>query len=123
MKRKKEGTPNIVDKYLDGFDPRKREILEKVRALIKKEVPEAEETMSYGIPTYKMHGNLIHFGGFKHHFSLFPGPGAIDHFIDVLSGYKTSRGTVQFLYDDDFPIDLIEAITCFCVQERKKKMG
>ncbi len=95
--------------------------MEKVRATIKKAAPRAEEAIKYQIPTFVLNGNLIHFAGYKNHIGLYPGSKAIEEFKDELSGYKISKGTVQFPLDKPMPVGLITKITKFCVKRNLAK--
>jgi uncharacterized protein YdhG (YjbR/CyaY superfamily) len=104
-----------IDTYIDGFPVEVQKILQKLRQTIHKEAPRATEAISYGIPTFKLHGNLIHFGGFKNHVSLFPGSEAVEVFEKELSDYETSKGTIQFPLDKPIPYALVRKITKFRV--------
>lgn len=111
-----------IDTYIKNFPNTTQIILEKIRDTIKNAVPNSIETISYGIPTFKLNGkNLIHFGGFKDHTSLFPGSEAVEVFANELIEYKTSKGTIQFPLDKPVPYDLIAKITEFRVKENFAK--
>lgn len=107
--------PATVDDYIDGMAPERREILKKIRQVIREAAPKAEERTSWGMPTYWQGENLVHFSDAKNHVGFHPSPGAIIHFADKLSGYKTSKGTVQFPYSEPIPYDLIREITLWRV--------
>jgi uncharacterized protein YdhG (YjbR/CyaY superfamily) len=96
-----------------------------MRVTIKKAAPKATEAIRYGIPTYVLNGNLVHFGAFKKHIGFFPSPSAITAFKKELIAYKTSKGTIQFLLSEPIPYTLIAKIAKFRVLEnvvkRKKK--
>lgn len=110
-----------VDEYINGFPEETQVILEKVRKVIREALPEAEERISYGIPTYTLPvGNIVHFGGYPSHIGFYPGSFGIAHFKDRLAGYKTSKGTIQFQLDEPIPYDLIETITKACAEAREK---
>lgn len=109
-------TSQAVDEYIASFSPELQQRLLRVRETIWSVTPlETYEKMSYGIPTYVLGGNLIHFGCFPNHIGLYPGPAAIEQLRDRLSAYTTSKGTVQFPHDEPIPQDLIAEITRFCV--------
>jgi uncharacterized protein YdhG (YjbR/CyaY superfamily) len=111
-----------VDMYISRFPTEIREQLEKIRKIIINNAPNAEETISYNIPTFDMNGkHLVHFAGFKKHIGFFPTPSPIVAFKDELSGYKTSKGTIQFPLDKPIPYDLIEKIVKYRVEELSKK--
>ncbi len=84
--------------------------------MIQKAAPQATEKMSYGIPTFAFHGNLVHFAAYDKHYGFYPGAAPIEEFKDILTGYTTSKGTVQFPIDKPVPYDLITKITLFCVE-------
>lgn len=111
-----------VDEYLAQFSGESRKKLNSIRKTIKDMVPKAEEKIAYGIPTYKLNGkNLVHFGGYEHHVSLYPGSLPIAEFRQRLSGYKTSKGTVQFPLDRPLPIDLIADMVAICIERNISK--
>jgi uncharacterized protein YdhG (YjbR/CyaY superfamily) len=102
--------PKTVDDYLAAVPAgASRAALERLRALILEEVPEAEEIIKYGIPTYKYHGYLASFAAFKKHCSFFPGHTVRD-FSEELKGYKVAKGTVQFPPEKPLPDDLVRAM-------------
>jgi uncharacterized protein YdhG (YjbR/CyaY superfamily) len=113
---------NAVDDYISGFPPEVRKILVEIRKIIRKVAPEATETMSYGIPTFKMGQNLVHFAGFKSHVGFYPGPSGIVAFRKEISGYKWAKGSVQFPLEKPIPYDLIKSITEFRVKEINQKV-
>lgn len=98
-----------IDKYIDS-NPAK-EVLIKYRKYIKSLLPEATEVMSYGIPTFDYKGkHIIHFGGYKGHIGIYPTSGAIEAFKDRITGYKTTKGTIQIPLDVEIPFKLLEDI-------------
>ena len=110
-----------IDSYIADFPKEVKAILEKVRATIQKAAPDAEETISYGIPTFTLHSNLVHFAGYNHHIGFYPGSSPIEVFKKELQGYKLSKGTVQFPLDKPIPYGLITKITKFRVLQNKEK--
>lgn len=113
---------NSVQEYLQSASPDARNKLTQIRELVKSLAPDATEKIAYGIPTFVLNGNLIHYGAFKNHISLFPGGGAVtNHFAAELAGYKTAKGTVQFPLDQPLPLDLIEKIIVFRVEQNRSK--
>lgn len=110
-----------IDGYISGFPDEMQELLQKVRNTIRKAAPEATEKISYGIPTFFLNGNLVHFGGYKNHIGFYPGSSGIEIFREKLSQYQVSRGTVKFSSDKPIPFDLIIEITKFRVQQNLKK--
>jgi uncharacterized protein YdhG (YjbR/CyaY superfamily) len=109
--------PQSIDEYIAGFPKTVQAILQKVRKAIKKAAPDAEEKISYQIPTFTLQGNLVHFGGFKKHIGFYPTPTGIEAFKNELSIYEGSRGSVQFPLDKPVPLDLISKIVKFRVKE------
>ena len=120
MKRNKT-VPKNIDEYIAEFPKDVQKILEHVRATIKKAAPAAEEKISYGIPTFTLNGNLVHFGGFKNHIGFYPTPTGTETFEKELSVYKTGKGSVQFPLDEPMPLHLITQIVKFRVQKNLAK--
>ena len=110
--------PNNIDNYIAAFPKDVQEILEQVRATIKNAAPKAEETISYGIPTFKLNKvYLIYFAGFKKHIGIYPAPTGIKAFKKEFSPYKTGKGSVQFPLDKPMPLKLITQIVKFRIKE------
>ncbi|HWA81796.1 MAG TPA: DUF1801 domain-containing protein [Fimbriimonadaceae bacterium] len=102
--------PANVDEYLAAVPSEEaRSSLEHIRAVIRDEVPEAEEVISYGIPTYKLKGFVVSIAAFKNHCSFFPGH-TVAEFAERLKGYEVSKGTIQFPHDKPPPDDLLRAM-------------
>jgi uncharacterized protein YdhG (YjbR/CyaY superfamily) len=110
-----------MDKYIGGFANDIQAILEKVRITIRKAAPGAEEKIGYGIPTFTLNGNLVHFAAFKKHIGFYPTASGIAKFKQELSVYKGAKGSVQFPIDKPIPFGLISKIVKFRVQENLKK--
>lgn len=98
-----------IDAYLANLPPDHRQALETLRGQIRALVPEAEEAISYGLPTFKLKGNLVHFGAAAKHCAFYPGA-VIDQFADRLAGFETAKGTIRFQPDRPLPPDLIRDI-------------
>ncbi len=113
-------TPTI-DSYIAGFPPDVQVVLQKVRATIHKAAPDAQEAMKYGIPTFTLNGNLVHFAAFAHHLGFYPTPSGMTRFKKELSAYKSAKGSVQFPLDRPTPYALIAKIVKFRVQESLAK--
>jgi len=108
-----------VDEYISNFPEKTQVILNKVRKSIHEVLPEAEERISYGIPTYTgKAGNIVHFGGYTSHIGFYPGSIGVSMFKDQLAGYKASKGTIQFQLNEPIPYDLIKKITLACGEAR-----
>jgi len=109
-----------VDEYIKSFPENIQEKLEEIRNLVKKLAPNTTETISYGMPTFKLNGkNLVHFAGYKNHIGFYPTPSALTNFEKELSNYKTSKGTAQFKLDEDLPVKLIKKMVQFRIKELK----
>jgi uncharacterized protein YdhG (YjbR/CyaY superfamily) len=83
--------------------------------------PEAEEAISYRMPTFKLKGNLVYFAAHKSHIGFYPTSSGIEAFKQVLAGYKSSKGAVQFPLDKPLPLDLVGEIVKYRVAENLKK--
>lgn len=111
-----------IDEYIVSFPEHTQELLRQIRHAIKEVVsPETAEKISYGIPTFAFHGNLVHFAGYESHIGLYPGANLVELFKDKLKGYKTSKGTIQFPLDKPLPLDLIRDIVKVCIELNLQK--
>ena len=110
-----------IDDYIADFPPAVQEILQTIRATVREAAPEATEAISYQMPTFKLHGNLVHFAGYKNHIGFYPVPTGIEAFKEELSVYKQGKGSVQFPLDQPMPYDLIRRIVAFRVAENVAK--
>ena len=119
--RTNKKTPENIDEYIANFSKEVQEILQELRATIKNAAPEAEEAISYQIPTFKLRGNLVHFAAYKNHIGFYPTPSGIEKFKKELSVYKGAKGSVQFPLDQPIPYDLVREIVVFRVQETLEK--
>lgn len=108
--------PNVVEEYIAEQQEEARPYLEKVRATLKEALPEAEERISWSMPTYWKQHNIIHFAAHKKHIGLYPGPAAVEHFAEQLKPYKASKGSIQIPYKEPLPLDLIVEIARWCVE-------
>ncbi|HXB44903.1 MAG TPA: DUF1801 domain-containing protein [Puia sp.] len=111
-----------IDSYIANQPEKVRIVLEKLRWVIKKAAPEAEELISYSIPAFKYHGMLVYFAAFKDHCSFFPGnAGLVQSMQDELKIYKTAKGTIQFTVEKPLPAVLVTKIVKARVQQNKEK--
>lgn len=106
-----------IDEYIAGFPKQIQALLQEVRETIKKAAPNAEETISYAIPTFKLNGNLVHFAAFKSHIGFYATPTGHEAFEKELSVYKQGKGSVQFPLDKPMPLSLITKIVKFRVEK------
>ena len=110
-----------IDEYIAEFPEDIRDILEKMRKVIQDAAPEAKEAISYGMPTFKLNGNLVHFAAYKNHIGFYPTPSGIEAFKEEISGYKRSKGAVQFPLDKPVPYELVKKMVIFRVKENLQK--
>lgn len=110
-----------INEYINIFPTETQTILHNLRKVIKKVAPSAEETINYGIPTFKLNGNLVHFAAYKKHIGFYPTPSGIEKFKHEISKYKWAKGSVQFPLDKPIPFDLIRKIVIFRVKENLKR--
>ena len=114
---------DTIDEYIAAFLPGVQTILKEIRAVIQSAAPDAVEKISYGMPTFTLHGNLVHFAAYKKHIGFYPTPSGIEYFRAELSAYETSKGAIRFPLDEPIPYDLIARIVAFRVQENREKAG
>ena len=110
-----------IDDYIRAFPPDVQARLSRVRATIRSKAPDAVEKISYGLPTFYLNGNLIHFGAFAHHIGIYPTPSGIAEFQTELAAYKNSKGAVQFPHDQPLPLELIARIVEFRIARALQK--
>jgi uncharacterized protein YdhG (YjbR/CyaY superfamily) len=105
---------SVIDEHLKNVSQPQREALERVRHIVKQTVPDAEETISYGMPAFKYNKQpLIYFDAFKDHMSLFPTSGPTEMLKEKLSGFKVSKGTIQFTVENQLSEAVIkELLVC-----------
>ena len=112
--------PQTVDEYIAAQDEAIQPRLQEVRAVIRAAIPEAEERMSWSMPTYWKGRNLIHFAASKKHLGLYPGGEATTVFAGELEGYDVSKGTIRIPWDRELPAALIQRIARWCWEEYRK---
>ena len=110
-----------IDKYIASFTKDKQKLLEDLRAIIRKAAPQAQETISYGMPAFKQDGMLVYFAAWKSHIGFYPTSSGIRAFAKDLSAFIVSKGTVQFPLDKPIPKGLVTRIVKFKVKENLKK--
>jgi len=113
--------PQSVDEYISLFPTEIQSKLAKLRSVIKKAAPVAEEKLSYGMPAYTHKGMLLYFAAHTNHIGLYPYPSAMETFRKEITQYRTSKGTIQFPYDEPIPYGLVSDIVKFRLQENIKK--
>ena len=110
------GPPKTIDAYIGAQPEAVRPLLNQIRDTLRETLPDAEECISWRMPTYRGRQNIIHFAAYKKHIGLYPGDKAMEYFAERLSGYKTSKGAVQFPYNKALPVELISAIAKWCYE-------
>lgn len=109
-----------VDDYLSRVPPEQRAALATLRRQIQAAAPGAEETISYGLPTFRLNGSLVHFGAAKSHCAFYP-HGVIEPFADRLTGFDTSKGTIRFQPEAPLPEDLVREIVQYRVAQNARR--
>jgi uncharacterized protein YdhG (YjbR/CyaY superfamily) len=113
--------PASIDAYIAGFPPETQERLQQIRETVQKIAPQAEETISYNMPTFRLNGYLIHFAAYKNHIGMYPAPKGNDAFQEALVPYKGSKSTVQFAFGKPLPLALIADLIQFRMAETGEK--
>ena len=115
------GKPKTIDEYIAGFPEEVQDLLNKVRTTIQKAAPGAVETISYGIPAFRLGQMLVWFAAHSHHIGFYPRGSGIEFFSKELSKYKNAKGSVQFPFDQPIPVALISKIVKFRVKENLER--
>ena len=116
-----QAKPATINEYIASFPEDIQKVLEQVRETISQAAPEAGETINYGIPTFMLNGNLVHFAAFKNHIGFYATPTGHEAFAEELSNYKQGKGSVQFPLNKPMPLELITSIVQFRVKEQQAK--
>jgi uncharacterized protein YdhG (YjbR/CyaY superfamily) len=115
--------PRSINEYIAGFPPEIQSILEQIRTTIKEAAPGAEEKISYGMPTFTLQGNLVHFAAFKSHIGLYPPVKGDEKLIAEVARYRGEKGNLKFPLDEPIPYKLITRIVKFRVKEQRERAG
>jgi len=118
---KNKSVYKTIDEYIHTFPEPVQKMLLELREVIKKEAPDAQEKISYQMPTFFLNGNLVHFAAYDHHLGFYPTSSGIEAFKSELSVYKNAKGSVQFPIDKPLPFELIKKIVRFRVEENSRK--
>jgi uncharacterized protein YdhG (YjbR/CyaY superfamily) len=110
-----------IEDYISHYPASTQKLLNQMRNCIAKAAPKAEEAISYGMPTFKLNGNLVHFAANKAHIGFYPAPSGIIAFEKELKEYVTSKGAIQFPFEKKLPLTLISKIVKFRAQENLSK--
>ena len=108
------GKPSTIDEYIEGQDEELRPRLREVRQIIREAIPQAQEKISWSMPTYWKGKNLIHFAASKKHLGIYPGGEATTVFAKELKAYDTSKGTIRIPWKEPLPRDLLQKIAVWC---------
>ena len=112
--------PQTVDEYIAAQDERVQPRLNEIRDILRAALPDAEECISWSMPTYRKGRNIIHFAASKNHLGLYPGGEASAVFAEELTAYEVSKGTIRLPYDRELPAELIGRIAAWCYAEYAK---
>ena len=108
------GKPATVDEYIAAQDEAVQPRLREIRAIFRQALPEAEECLSWSMPTYRKGRNIIHFAAQKKHVGIYPGGEATTVFAEELQDFDVSKGTIRLPYDKELPVQLLEKIARWC---------
>ena len=108
--------PTTIDEYISLQPEAVQPLLRQVRETLQKTLPDAEEHISWAMPTFWQKRNLIHFAAFKSHIGIYPGAAAMEHFAPALTAYKTSKGAVQLPLSKPLPLELVAEIAAWCAE-------
>ena len=112
--------PQSIDEYISVQEEKYQPRLREIRTILKNALPEAEERISWSMPTYWKGRNIIHFASAKKHLGIYPGGEATEAFAEELSDYDISKGTIRIPYDQPLPVELIERIAKWCFEKYSK---
>ena len=115
--------PKTIDEYIAAFPPEVQAILRKIRATIKKAAPDAEERISYQMPTFTLNGPLVYFGAFKKHIGLYPPIRGDENLMGEISIYEGEKGNLRFPLDKPIPYALISKIVKVRIRENQGRVG
>lgn len=110
-----------VDDYIGQFAADRQMLLQQLRTTIRAVAPEAQETISYGMPAYKWHGSLVYFGATHTHIGFYPTSTGVAAFADQLTAYDCSKGTIRLPFNQPLPLNLIADIVRFKLEENLAK--
>jgi len=111
-----------IDEYIASFPEDVQKIMKQLRKTIKGAAPQAEEKISYQMPTFTLNGTyLVYFAGWKTHIAFYGAPRGNAEFKEDLSAYETGQGTLKFRLDKPMPFDLITKIVKFRAAENLKR--
>jgi uncharacterized protein YdhG (YjbR/CyaY superfamily) len=118
----KTGQPTTIDEYITQYPTDVQEILGKIRTVIREAAPEAEEKISYGMPSFHLNGSLIYFAANKNHIGIYPKTPAVEK-LEELKDFKGTKGSVHFPLNQPIPYDLLRKIVQVRVEENSSKVS
>ena len=113
--------PTTFNEYISVFPPDVRAILQKIRKIVRKAAPGAQETISYRIPTFKLNGVLVYFAAFQNHIGLYPPIRGDARLEKAVARYAGEKGNLRFPLNEPIPYDLIERITKLRARQNQAK--
>ncbi|MDO9373661.1 MAG: DUF1801 domain-containing protein [Ferruginibacter sp.] len=113
--------PTRIEEYIDSYPPAIQTLLKQMHKTIREAAPGAEESISYQMPAFKLHGPLVYFAAYEKHIGFYPTPSGIENFKEELADYKRSKGAVQFPLDRPLPLKLISKMVRMRVKENEEK--
>ena len=117
-KAKPEPKTKTIDDYMAPFPEEVRGRLQLIRMKVQELAPEAKESISYGIPTFKLNNTyLVYFGGWKDYISMYPMPEGNPEFNEAIEPYKAAKATARFPHKEPLPMPLIETIVRLSLAE------
>lgn len=119
---KKSEVSQNIDEYIAGCPQEIQGKLKELRATIKKAAPGAEEKISYHLPAFNLNGILVYFAAQSRHIGFYPTSSGVAAFKKEITGYKTSKGAIQFPLDKSLPLELIARIVKFRVRENAERI-
>lgn len=111
---------DVIQEYISQYSDELQERLNEIRGVIRNAAPMAEEKISWQMPTFYLNGNLVHFALHKNHIGFYPGASGVEAFEERLSGYKHSKGAIQFPLSQPLPEELITEIVKYRIEENIK---
>lgn len=114
---------NNIEDYIQNFPENIQKVLQELRQTIHKAAPDAIEIINYGIPTFYLKGNLVHFAAFKNHIGFYPTASGVEAFKENLLAYKTSKGAIQFPLEKPLPFTLISKIVKYRAKQNEERTG
>lgn len=116
-----QAAPTSIDEYIAGFSPEVQGLLSRVRQVVRKAAPQAQEVLSYRMPALKQNGILVYFAAFKSHIGLYPPVTGDPSIQKAIALYAGEKGNLRFPLDEPIPYDLIARITELRVKQDSAK--